>query len=145
MDSSDSILLALDNALLDFVLGFISPDRNQEAERAARWASPRHGDRGAGQSLRGPQFQLVQQVMGRFAEAIEKSQVDVVPKIHLGGGTGGAGGSGNLIENLLGVLLSEKVGETIGLKVPGELNPRAEALKAEMRGKLLGGNGTTAA
>jgi len=146
MDSSDSILLALDNALLDFVLGFISPDRNQEAERAARV--------GIAQAMAieeqvkaygGPQFQLVQQVMGRFAEAIEKSQVDVVPKIHLGGGTGGAGGSGNLIENLLGVLLSEKVGETIGLKVPGELNPRAEALKAEMRGKLLGGNGTTAA
>jgi len=89
----------------------------------------------------GPQFQLVQQVMGRFAEAIEKSQVDVVPKINLGGGTGGAGGSGNLIENLLGVLLSEKVGETIGLKVPAELNPRAEALKAELRGKLLNGNG----
>jgi uncharacterized membrane protein YqiK len=91
----------------------------------------------------GPQFQLVQQVMGRFAEAIEKSQVDVVPKINLGGGANGGGG--NLIENLLGVLLSEKVGETIGLQSPLERNPRAEALKTELRNKMLGGNGVAAA
>ena len=31
----------------------------------------------------GPQFQLTQQVMSRFAEAIEKSGVDVVPKIQM--------------------------------------------------------------
>jgi hypothetical protein len=81
--------------------------------------------------------------MGRFAEAIEKSQVDVVPKINLGGGANGGGG--NLIENLLGVLLSEKVGETIGLQSPLERNPRAEALKTELRNKMLGGNGAAAA
>ncbi|MEB3245204.1 MAG: hypothetical protein VKJ06_04370 [Vampirovibrionales bacterium] len=52
----------------------------------------------------GPQFQLVQQVMQRFAEAIEQSKVDVVPKISMGGSDGG-----NLMEGLMSVLLSEKL------------------------------------
>jgi uncharacterized membrane protein YqiK len=60
----------------------------------------------------GPQFQLVQQVMGRFAEAIEKSQVDVVPKINM---AGGAQGGGSVIESLLGLLLSQKVSEMAGV------------------------------
>ena len=71
----------------------------------------------------GPQFQLVQQVMNRFAEAIERSQVDVVPKINMAG----QGGGGNLIESLLGVLLSEKVGEMVGVAPtpPGPRRPDA--------------------
>jgi uncharacterized membrane protein YqiK len=79
----------------------------------------------------GPQFQLVQQVMNRFAEAIEKSQVDVVPKVAMGGS-----GGGSIIENLLGVLLSEKVGEMAG--VHGSMPPKAEAeaLKAALRAKF---------
>lgn len=52
----------------------------------------------------GPQFQLIQQVMQRFAEAVEQSKVDVVPKISMG-----EGGSGNMLESLLGVLMSEKL------------------------------------
>lgn len=76
----------------------------------------------------GPQFQLVQQVMSRFAEAIEKSQVDVVPKIHMGGDKGG----GSLIESLLGLLLSEKAGQLAGV-APAAPNPEAEALKAALR------------
>src|SRR4029077_18398088 len=61
----------------------------------------------------GPQFQLTQQVMSRFAEAIEKSRVDVVPKIVIGGANGSNGqGStgGSLMEALLAMLLSEKLG-----------------------------------
>jgi uncharacterized membrane protein YqiK len=54
----------------------------------------------------GPQFQLVQQVMERFASAIESSKVDVVPKIQLGGN---GDNGGNLLESMLGVLLSEKL------------------------------------
>ncbi|HLP30620.1 MAG TPA: hypothetical protein VK150_04605, partial [Geothrix sp.] len=81
----------------------------------------------------GPQFQLVQQVMSRFAEAIEKSQVDVVPKIHMGGGEKGGG---SLIESLLGLLLSEKAGQLAGVSVPTAANPEAEALKAAMRQSL---------
>ncbi len=78
----------------------------------------------------GPQFQLVQQVMSRFAEAIEKSQVDVVPKIHMGGG---AQGSGSFIESLLGLLLSEKAGQLAGVATATAANPEAEALKTALR------------
>ena len=81
----------------------------------------------------GPQFQLVQQVMNRFAEAIEKSQVDVVPKIHMGGGDKGGG---SLIESLLGLLLSEKAGQLAGVATPTAVNPEAEALKTAMRQHL---------
>ncbi len=55
----------------------------------------------------GPKFQLTQQVMGRFAEAIEESKVDVVPKIVISSGNGsgadggGKGASGNVLEALL--------------------------------------------
>ena len=82
----------------------------------------------------GPQFQLVQQVMSRFAEAIEKSQVDVVPKIHMGGG---AQGGGSLIESLLGLLLSEKAGQLAGVTTGTPPNPEAEAMKAVMRQNLM--------
>src|SRR6185369_13904639 len=51
----------------------------------------------------GPQYQLIQNVMGRFAEAIEKSGSDVVPKIQMS--SDGKGG-GSLVENLLTMLLS---------------------------------------
>jgi len=84
----------------------------------------------------GPQFQLVQQVMNRFAEAIEKSQVDVVPKILMGGTQGG----GSLIESLLGLLLSEKAGQLAGIAPSTVANPETEALKAALR-KDLGKKG----
>jgi uncharacterized membrane protein YqiK len=66
----------------------------------------------------GPKFQLTQQVMNRFAEAIQMARIDVVPKILVGQGTGatsgqggmGAGGS-SFIEALLAMMLSEKLGE----------------------------------
>jgi uncharacterized membrane protein YqiK len=87
----------------------------------------------------GPQYQLIQEVMNRFAEAIEKSQVDVVPKIQMGGA--GQGGS-SLIENLLTLLMTQKVGETTGLAIPTAISPQAEAMRAELR---KGMNGSPAA
>ena len=39
----------------------------------------------------GPQFQLVQQVMERFAQAVERSKVDVVPRFRWGTVTAEAG------------------------------------------------------
>ncbi len=85
----------------------------------------------------GPQFQLVQQVMNRFAEAIQSSQVDVVPKINMAG----SGGGGNLIESLLGVLLSDKVGEIVGVAPATPRDPAAVALKEEMMRKMGKGQG----
>lgn len=61
----------------------------------------------------GPQFQLTRQVMERFAEAIERSGVDLVPKIVIGAADGtpaGGGASGNVMESLLTLLLSERLG-----------------------------------
>ncbi|MDX2171134.1 MAG: SPFH domain-containing protein [Deltaproteobacteria bacterium] len=67
----------------------------------------------------GPRFQLTQQVMTRFAAAIEQARVDVVPKILIGGGAAGPasgggdqlGGSGSLLQALFALLLSDKLGE----------------------------------
>src|SRR5512137_902165 len=57
----------------------------------------------------GPQFQVTQQVMNRFAEAIQQSRVDVVPRVMVGGG-GENQGTGSIMEGLLTLLLSEKMG-----------------------------------
>jgi uncharacterized membrane protein YqiK len=66
----------------------------------------------------GPRIRMTQEVMVRFAEALEKSKVDIVPRILIGGGQvgqpgpGGANGSAvttGVIESLLAVLLSEKL------------------------------------
>lgn len=56
----------------------------------------------------GPQFQVTQQVMNRFAEAIEAAKVDVVPRISISGNGGGQGGN-SLMEGLLAMLLSERM------------------------------------
>jgi hypothetical protein len=88
----------------------------------------------------GPQYQLVQEVMNRFAEAIEKSQVDVVPKIQMGGSQG----SSSLIESLLTLLMTQKVGESMGVAVPTAVSAQAEALRGELR-KGMQANGGKAA
>jgi len=63
-----------------------------EAERAARVsiAQAMAIDEQV-RAYEGPRFQLTQQVMSRFAEAIETARVDVVPKIMIHGG--GANGT----------------------------------------------------
>jgi uncharacterized membrane protein YqiK len=62
----------------------------------------------------GARYQLTRQVVERLAEALEKSGVDIVPRIQIqtgageGHGAGGALGGGNPIAALIGMLLSEK-------------------------------------
>jgi uncharacterized membrane protein YqiK len=86
----------------------------------------------------GPQYQLVQQVMSRFAEAIETSHADVVPKIQMTTGDGKGGGS--LVENLLALLLSGKLSEMTGALAPMEAaDPNVETLRSELRRSLQGG------
>lgn len=99
----------------------------------------------------GPQFQVTQQVMNRFAEAIEHSGVDVVPRMLVGGGNGnGTGGNGNLMEGLLAMLLSERVGAQANSNGNGTDGMQAEidALRKQIRQSLMksmqnGNNGST--
>jgi len=90
----------------------------------------------------GPRFQLTQQVMNRFAQAIEESRVDVVPKIVIGGGagangngqSGGGSTSGNVMEALLAMLLSDKIGAELGSAAAATTprNPQAERIRSEL-------------
>jgi uncharacterized membrane protein YqiK len=113
-----------------------------EAEKAARI--------GIGQAIAteeqvraygGPKFQVAQQVMNRFAEAIETARVDVVPKIVVGGGAaGGNGGAGSatgssLLEALLAIVLSEKLGD--GVRGEGTRAPELEELRSGIRQSLM--------
>jgi uncharacterized membrane protein YqiK len=79
----------------------------------------------------GPRLQLTQQVLNRFAEAIQSSQVDVVPKILIAGGNGKEGGSpmtGNVMEALLTLMLSERLGGDVNApSVPR--NASADAIR----------------
>jgi uncharacterized membrane protein YqiK len=113
-----------------------------EAERAARI--------GIGQAIAteeqvraygGPKFQVTQMVMNRFAEAIETARVDVVPKIVInGGGGGGAGGAGgaagsSLLDALLAIVLSDKLGD--GIRDEGPRAPELEQLRTGIRQSLM--------
>lgn len=85
----------------------------------------------------GPQFQLTRQVMERFAEAIQHSGVDLVPKIVIGGGsadgkTGANGALGaNVMESLLTLLLSDRLGLEItdAAGANGHAKPRPETAR----------------
>jgi uncharacterized membrane protein YqiK len=79
----------------------------------------------------GPRLQLTQQVLNRFAEAIQASQVDVVPKILIAGQNGKEGGSpmtGNVMEALLTLMMSERLGGDIGT-IATPRNVSADAIR----------------
>jgi len=85
----------------------------------------------------GPQFQVTQQVMNRFAEAIQQSGVDVVPRIVVSGGSGSGEGGGStsssIMEGLLTMLLSERFA---AMEKESEQAPRsaqADALREQIR------------
>jgi uncharacterized membrane protein YqiK len=77
----------------------------------------------------GPKYQLTQQVMNRFSEAIQSSQVDVVPRIVVGATQGGGNG---ILDTLLTMMLSDKIGEAA---LGGEIKsrPEAEALRKHLK------------
>jgi uncharacterized membrane protein YqiK len=83
------------------------------------------------QAYGGPQFQLVQQVMERFASAIEQSKVDVVPKISLGGQ--GANGNGGMLESLMGVMLSDKLTTMLESSTVKKDTNRDDTLRNQIR------------
>jgi uncharacterized membrane protein YqiK len=115
-----------------------------EAEKAARV--------GIGQAMAveeqvraygGPVYQLTQQVLGRFAEAIERSGADVVPKIVMGGGSTG---QGSIMEAMLTMLLSDRLMQAAS--TPGAAaGPEVAAIKgqilASVARKEVNGNGAS--
>ena len=92
----------------------------------------------------GPKFQVTQNVMKNFTDAIGSSKVDVVPKIVMGGsGTGGSGANGSVMETLLALLLEGKLGES-GDASLGEASksrtPELESMRTKIRSELLAGH-----
>jgi uncharacterized membrane protein YqiK len=79
----------------------------------------------------GPQFRVTQEVMNRFAEAIQAAGVDVVPRVVISGSGGqdGQPSTGSIIEALMALLLSEKLGSP----VTGAAEPRSPAVEAMRR------------
>src|SRR5436309_2000437 len=76
----------------------------------------------------GPRFQLTQQVMSRFAEAIEAARVDIVPKLLIhGGGGNGTPSTGSVMEALLTLLLADRMGADA---TPNPATPRSAAAEA---------------
>lgn len=85
----------------------------------------------------GPRYQVTQQVMDRFAQAIETARVDVVPKIVVNGsrsdGEGSSAGS-SMIETLLTLLLSDRMLGDSTTAAPA--SPLAERMRADLRAKI---------
>ena len=84
----------------------------------------------------GPQFQVTQQVLTRFAEAIQTSGVDVVPRVVVSGGNNAEGGSStssNVMEGLLTMLLSERFGVMADESAKAPRSPEADALREQIR------------
>ena len=97
----------------------------------------------------GPQYQLTRQVMERFAEAVQQSGVEIVPRIMINGGGAagdgqGGGAQGNIMQALLTMLLSERSGPTIVGSPTGPGGPRrpeAEQIREHVRQTLAERNG----
>ncbi|MGD0751333.1 MAG: SPFH domain-containing protein [Anaerolineales bacterium] len=84
----------------------------------------------------GPQFQMTQQVLNRFSDAIQQSGVDVVPRVVVsGGGANGEQGStsSSIMEALLTMLLSDRYGALSQEAQPKQRSPEAEALREQIR------------
>ena len=71
----------------------------------------------------GAQYQLTRQIVERLAEALERSGVDIVPRVQISAGNDGeAAAGGGLVSALLGLLLSDK-----GMAMVGEPRPSNDA------------------
>ena len=82
----------------------------------------------------GPQFQVTQQVLNRFSEAIQHSGVPVVPQVLVSSGT--EGGTGSIMEALLTMLLSEK-SQALAKGEEAPHSPEADALRQQIRESMM--------
>jgi uncharacterized membrane protein YqiK len=83
----------------------------------------------------GPRYQVTQQVMSRFAEAIEQSKVEVVPRVLVSGGTNG--GQSSIFETLLAMLMSDKLGDATRPETSTPRSPEMDAFRNRVRDGLL--------
>ena len=83
----------------------------------------------------GPQFQVTQTVLNRFAEAIQQSKVDVVPRVVVGGDK--ESGTSSIMEGLLAMLLSDRFG-ALANEAQGKRSEEAEQLRSEIRKSMSG-------
>ncbi len=82
----------------------------------------------------GPQFQVTQTVLNRFAEAIQQSGVDVVPRVVVGGNNAEGGStSSNVMEGLLTMLLSDRFSALTNEASQTKRSPEADALREQIR------------
>ena len=77
----------------------------------------------------GAKYQLARQIADRFAEALERSGVDIVPKIAIGGGGAPLEGAGSspLLQALMAMLVAEKSGLETGLEKAPAADEKPEA------------------
>jgi uncharacterized membrane protein YqiK len=84
----------------------------------------------------GPKYQVTQQVLNRFAEAVQASQVDVVPRVVISGANGENASNSNVMEGLLTLLLSDKLNLSVDDKNVKGKNKDTEKLRDEIRKSL---------
>jgi uncharacterized membrane protein YqiK len=81
----------------------------------------------------GPKFQLTQQVMEGFSNAIRESKVDVVPRIVVGSQNGQGSG---ILETLLTMVMSDKFAADTVLSAAPKRSPETEALRNQIRAEV---------
>ena len=85
----------------------------------------------------GPKFQVTQKVMKSFADAIATAKVDVVPRVVVGGSGPNGSQGGSMMETLLTLLLSDRLGEgDTSAHTQRNGGPQLEALRARLEGEL---------
>lgn len=77
----------------------------------------------------GSQYQVIQDIMGKFTSAIEKSKINIVPNTVVSMGGEGSSSSANAFEMLLGLLVSEKLGVKFNTASPKEESDKVKAIK----------------
>lgn len=83
----------------------------------------------------GPRYQVTQEVMSRFAQAIAEAKVDVVPRVVV---SGGGSGQSSLIDALLGILMSDKFDDGPGPeRGTASRSPDVDAFRHRVREGLL--------
>lgn len=117
----------------------------QEAEKIkalARAEAEKKARLGIGQAIAieeqvraygGPSYQVLQHVLDRFSEAVEKSGIDVVPRMVISSGEGSDSGKGySAFEALISVLMSEKAGIGLFDDTDRERSPEIERLRNDI-------------